>query len=140
MAARNGTYRFLEHTADALAECRAKSLPFLLEAATGALYAIALTARRDEQTQTRHLSVSGESREDVLIRWLQELIFLLDSERFVAVRCRFDQVTSSIVDAHVSGYCCRAEERQTEVKAATYHDMAITEEGGQWVARVVFDL
>ncbi|MCP4641694.1 MAG: archease [bacterium] len=139
-----GHYRFLEHTADALVECHGESFRDLLETSAQALYSIACETVEDRHTATHHVRVSGETYEEILIRWLQDLIFFLDTRCFIGVV--FDIPTLErgpdgfVVDAHVHGYSCEPDEREAEVKAATYHDMRVAKEEGGIVARIVFDL
>jgi len=133
-------FRFLEHTADALAECRAETFHGVLESAAQALYALALHEGRPEAGESRAIHVTGDAREDLLIRWLQELIFLLETEQFVATAFAFGPEEPRTVSAQVHGYLCAPEDRAEEVKSATYHKLEVTEVQGELVARVVFDL
>ena len=134
------SFRFLEHTADVRVECVGRTFAELLESATAGLYAITLTRRRDDASAKRLIGVAGANREETLIRWLQELIFLLDAEHFVATAFHFSKVSDKEAEAVASGYLCPAEERAEEVKAATYHLLAISETEEGLMARVTFDL
>lgn len=138
--AREFGYRFLEHTADAMVECRARDLPHLLELAAQSLYAIALTRVRTETGQSRHVSLEAAGRNELLIRWLQELLYLLETERFAGVRFNWETADAAQLDAHITGYICAPDERETEVKAATYHHLSVEEKEGVLVARFVLDL
>ena len=134
------TFRFLEHTADARVECQAPSFEALLESAAQALYAITLREPRAAIEEERVIDVSGGGREDILVRWLQELVFLLEVGRFVAVTFAFDAVEAGRVRARLRGYLCTPEERAEEVKSATYHELEVIETGEGWLARVILDL
>jgi SHS2 domain-containing protein len=139
-------YKFLEHTADVQAECEADTFPGLLEVAARALYSVALAKQRKTAGISHDLSVSGAGHEEVVVRWLQELVFLLETDGFVAVRFAWNdlqmEASEGVLTVHcrAEGYCCDPEERGEEVKAATYHGLNVekTEEG--FVARIVFDL
>ncbi len=133
-------FRFLEHTADARIECVGRDFADLLEVAAHALYAIALRDRREDARLVRAIRVEGENREETLIRWLQELIFLLETESFVAVRFEFEAVTGSGVSAAVNGYACPPDERAEEVKSATYQQLSVRDTPEGLVARITFDL
>jgi len=134
------SFEFIEHTADVRVRCRGASYAELLESAARALYAVTLTERRSKTDISRHVAVTGADREDLLIRWLQELIYLLEVERFVAFRFEFHTVKPTEIRVGLGGYACTAEERADEVKAATYHGMAISEDDGGLVADILFDL
>lgn len=135
-------FRFLEHTADALAECVAEDFGALLEAAAGALYALAL--RDTAQTgppETRCVSLSGETLEDVLVLWLQELIYLLETESFVALVFDIETAAEGLqASARLEGYRCEEKDRAREVKSATYHQIQVVQAAGGYSARVLFDL
>lgn len=133
-------FRFLEHTADARAECWATQFDELLVAAAQALYTLALQTARAETDVRREIALSAETREEMLVRWLQELIFLLDTEQFVAREYDFLAVGPDGVRARLAGYTCAIEERQAEVKAATYHGMVVRETAEGLKCEVVFDL
>jgi SHS2 domain-containing protein len=133
-------FRFIEHTADVCAECRAADFAGLLEVSAAALYEVALDRVRSDSDIEKEVRAEGGTREETLIRWLQELLFLLDVERFAATVFRFDEAAPSQVRATLRGYTCKPEERATEVKAATYHDMQIENRDGELAAAIVFDL
>ena len=147
-------YKFLEHTADVQAECKAETFTGLLEAAARALYSVALNKQRKSVKASHQLFVSGASHEEVVVRWLQELVFLLETDGFVAVRFTWDGshmdapegvLTAgphAVLTVHCTaeGYFCDPEDRGEDVKGATYHGLYVvkTEEG--YTARFIFDL
>ena len=133
-------FRFLEHTADVQAECSAATFKGLLETAAQAFYAITLREQRGHCDLHRSVSVEGAGREEVLIRWLQELIFLLDTQHFVATEFAFTDADAVRVVAELAGYVCSPEDRAEEVKSATYHDLEVIETSDGLIARVIFDL
>lgn len=147
-------YKFLEHTADVQAECQAETFTGLLEAAARALYSVALNKQHKFVRKSHELFVSGASHEEVVIRWLQELVFLLETDGFVAVRFTWNgshmeapegaltAVPHAVLTVHcrAEGYFCDPDDRGEEVKGATYHGLNVekTEEG--FKARIIFDL
>jgi SHS2 domain-containing protein len=134
-------FRFLEHTADVQVECFAETFHGLLEASARALYALALRhVRSDNNEEARSVQVTGVSYEDTLVRWLQELIYLLDVEGFVATTFTFAQDEEGTVSARLGGYRCKTEDRAEEVKSATYHEIQVRETAEGFMARVIFDL
>ena len=54
-----------------------------------------------------------------MVRWLQELIFLMDTRSFVASGFEVRQADAGRVEATLRGYRYKPEERAAEVKAAT---------------------
>ena len=133
-------FRLLEHTADVQAECTGATFEELLESAAQALYAVALTETRDARDVECHVAVMGNTHEELLVRWLQELIFLLDTNAYVAAHYVFEGLRNNTLKATVHGYACRPDERAQEVKSATYHELKVTETAEGYLARVIFDL
>lgn len=147
-------YKFLEHTADVQAECRADTFVGLLESAARALYSVALKKQRKLARKKHELFVSGANREEVVVRWLQELVFLLETDGFVAVKYHWDgahtdeqqepppALHDNVITVHCTaeGYFCRPEDRGEEVKGATYHGLTVEKNQQGFLARVIFDL
>ncbi len=140
------SFEFLEHTADVRAECRGATFAELLEAAANALYALALEKRSAQSQEAKRptinksIEIVADNREELLVGWLQELIFLLDVERFVAVDYSFSESCVPHLRAELRGYRCNTDELGEEVKGATYHGLEVRESPRGFVARVVFDL
>ena len=133
-------YRFLEHTADARVECTGATFAELLEAAARALCAVAFQRQEDRRETRRLVSIEADGAEDAVVRWLQELIYLVEAERFAPVRFDFRQAGARRVEAVVEGYAYGPDARQDEVKAATYHGMDVRQSGTGWRAEIIFDL
>ena len=134
------SFSFLEHTADVQVECRADSLAGLLESAARALYAVTLREVQSVSDHERVVEVRAANREEMLIRWLQELNYLLDIEHFVGTQFVFESIKDGGACVRLRGYRCSAAERAEEVKSATYHELAIQQNDGGFMARVIFDL
>jgi SHS2 domain-containing protein len=134
------SYHFLEHTADVLVECRAPDFAGLLTTAAEALYETALRIVLPKSDTRRVISVTADTHEEALVRWLQELIFLLDVDRFVATHVEFDWESELSFGATLSGYVCEPEERADEVKGATYHGMTVEQTTEGLRTRIMFDL
>ena len=69
-------FRFLEHPADIRFECFGKNPQELFESAAQALYAVALRSHRDSVEDSRDISLHADGWEELLVRWLQELLYL----------------------------------------------------------------
>jgi SHS2 domain-containing protein len=133
-------FRFLDHTADVQVECRAATFTALLETSADSLYAVTLRERHDRSDRERTIAVAGANREEILIRWLQELIFLLDIDHFVATQFEFEKADDQHVAVHAHGYACSREERAEEVKSATYHELVVQQNDDGFLARFILDL
>jgi len=139
-------YEFMEHTADVRVACTAADLTGLLNEAAAAFYAVALHARETRSEQARALSFEVYTLEELVVRWLSELLFLLDTEGFVAVEAEW-RLPASIpadapfqVTAACTGYIAGQDARAEEIKAVTYHGLSVERGPAGYEARIVFDL
>lgn len=103
-----------------------------------------------QATERREVVLSSERNEDLLVKWLNELIFLFDTYGFIGKR--FDVSLSPLLakgvqeggtlKAIVTGgiYIPEINESRLLVKAATYHGLSLKKNNSQWEAVVVFDI
>ncbi len=135
-------FEILEHTADTGFLARGATLEELFEHAALALIQTALDPARAAAYAPRQLTASGETREDLLVNWLNEVLYLLDAGRFVPARFENLWFDGDSVFAQVLG------ERRDDashpprivVKAVTYHQLRVREHNGQWEAEVYLDI
>lgn len=133
-------YRFLEHTADVRAECKGATFAELLEAAARVVYAVAFQRMEDRDDRRRLICVEANGMEDIVVRWLQELIYLMEVERFAATTFTFHRADAHRVQAEAGGYEYAAGDREDEVKAATYHGMSVQQDEQGYRAEIILDL
>jgi SHS2 domain-containing protein len=136
-------YRLLDHTADIAFEVEAATWPELLVAATRALGDVILRDDGRPATEERPVAVEGADREDVVVAWLGEALYLYERDGFLARDARVEADATS-ARGRLLGRVARpdAEPPDRVVKAVTYHDLRI-EEGGDgrpWRTTVVLDL
>ena len=93
----------------------------------------------------REVSVEAETLEMLLFQFLQEFIFYKDAEQLLlrAARMRFkEQKGMWMVTARAYGETLDPKKHplNVDVKAVTMHQFAVSENQGQWKARVVLDI
>lgn len=141
-----GTYRFIEDgaQADVAFTAEADTLHELLETCGEATFAVMTDPKKIRPVDRHSVTVQADALEDLLFDWLSELIFLKDTEEFVAgrFRVRCPQTPPFHMQALVEGEPIdrRRHDLRVDVKAATYHEMDIHQENGRWYARVVLDV
>ena len=129
--------RLLAHTADLSAEIAAPELAGLYGEAASLLREILVGTSPVSERESRRIELAGDNERERLFRFLRELVYLADSERFlpaaVALGDGFAAVTGERFDPsrHVV-------ERQ--VKALTRHQFALERENDGYRCRMVFDL
>jgi len=136
-------FEFLEHTADKGARAYGATLEELF--ANGALSMVSLMCRPDAVavTEERRIELSAPDLETLFVRWLSELVYLLDTEGLLAARFRVESVRDNSVSAVVGFARVDRESFAQEgalVKAITYHDLELTKESGVWSVTYYVDV
>jgi len=137
-------YEFFEHTADVGAVVRGATLPRLFENAARALFDLLCDRRTVRPRRTVRIVVQGSSLEDLLVRWLSELLYRLETEDLVfssfAVE-RVDRLRFRARGRARGETIDRARHRlRREIKAVTYHQIRLVRGRSAWRVRLVFDV
>jgi SHS2 domain-containing protein len=141
-----GEFRFLDGIApaDAAFEATGSDLAEVLTAAARALFSIIVDIESVAPTATREITVWADSEEELLYDWLSELVFFKDVQR--ELYCNFEvSVTSGEMlrlQATIKGDSVDnlTGRMLTDVKAITYHKLAIEKTETGLKATVVVDL
>jgi SHS2 domain-containing protein len=135
-------YETFDHTADIGLHVRAATLPDLFaEAGRGLLALLVDDPSTVRPESTFQLRVPGDQPDLLLFDWLSELLYRFETDGFLA--CEFDVTTDADgLTATVRGEAGDAERHALahEVKAVTYHQLAVTETDTVWDARVILDI
>ncbi len=138
--------RMMDHTADVGFELEAPSLEALFEEARRALLMVVLESPPERGEGERGVRLSAPDLETLLVRWLNELVYLIQDLRFVPVRSRIGiQKTRGAgfaLEADLAGDPLEPEEQgyAGEIKSATFHGLEVRKENGGWHARVILDV
>jgi SHS2 domain-containing protein len=131
-------YEQLEHTADLQLKIYG---PTLRQLFTNAAYAMFSQMRNLEEivpAVQREVRVEGIDYESLLVNWLNELLYLLDTRGEVYVACDIHRLSRRRLQATVHG--AQTDRIRTIIKAATYHDLSIIKTHGWYMSTVVFDV
>jgi SHS2 domain-containing protein len=91
----------------------------------------------DREDQRREVCAQAPDRPALLAAWLEELLFLAETEGFVATRIVDLALTADRVDATVAGFIGNP---PPLVKAVTYHRLRFDRHGSGYSAGVVLDV
>ena len=135
-------YHQLDHTADVAFEVRGKTLKNLFENAAYALYEFMFSKEEVFPEITVDVEITGIDTEDLLIRWLNELIFISEMDELVFSEFRIVQLRNNHVAAEASGERYKPDKHGScnQVKAATYHNIAIQKDDDGFRSTIVFDV
>jgi SHS2 domain-containing protein len=113
----------------------------LLRIGTVAVGEVVLAPRGDERLSPRPLEVVGSDREDVLVAWLNEGVYLIDEQMWLVRDARELEAGETFARGVLLGRPLD-EEPDRVIKAVTYHDLSVVPgaRGTPWRATVVLDL
>jgi SHS2 domain-containing protein len=126
-----------EHTADWELEIWAPDFFGLLEQAARGMYCLAGMCLAKEPRQTLYLDLSAFDREGLLVKFLTELLVLSEQEQLAFNRFLFSQKGTSLC-VTLEGAPILSLDK--EIKAVTYHNLAIRETEAGLRVNLVLDV
>lgn len=136
-------YELIEHTADIGVRVRAADLKTVFEAAAAAMFdVIAENLNVTGRTKRLNISVSVDASgpEELLVRWLNELLSLADCKDVFFTDFKITDFSPTMIKADISGLSRKYFKGKREVKAVTYHETLIQKKGNEYQAEVIFDV
>ncbi len=133
------TKRFeeLPHTADKAIKVYGSTLEDIFVNAAYGMFSLMIEPQEIKIEVTRELEVSAFDLESLLVKWLNELLYLHETEGELYRDFEIIYLDEKSLKARVWGG--KAYPTKAKVKAATYHDLEIKDVGKGYEARVVFD-
>jgi len=129
----------IEHTADRALRIYGSNLKELLLNAAAGMYSLLDTEfAAADRFETKSVALEAIDAESLLVEWLSELAFWLETESLVFRK--FDLHGLSPTHLAATIYGSRAAGLQKHIKAVTYHNLAITRTEKGLTATVVFDV
>jgi SHS2 domain-containing protein len=133
------SHEVADHASEIQLQLRAGSLAELLAEAGRALAAIQLGGTAEPATGPwRRIEVSSPDRASLLADWLNELVFLAETERWVATDFGIELADDRSVRARVRGI--EVERVSGLVKAATLHGLRLEDVPGGMEGEVILDV
>jgi protein archease len=135
-------YTLLDHTADLGIRTWGADLKKLFENAGMALMDLLISGESPKRTLPRKISLTGDDLADLMVRWLGEILYLLEGETLVVTSIRIVDVRPARLDAALKTvpYDPEFHEILNEIKAVTYHQIEVAEKANRWEARIILDL
>jgi SHS2 domain-containing protein len=131
-----------EHAADIGLAARGATLEELFTNAAMGLVDLMVEPAGLQDAIRLEVNVRATDRDALLVAWLNELLYLLDSQRFLPRRCLITRMTGTELDAELWGDHVDPGRHSLRrlVKAATYHGLQISRHDHGWESRVILDL
>ena len=135
-------YECIDHTADLAIVVHAASLKQLFEEAGRALFDLLIRTRGVRASHSIICTVEGADKEDLMVNWLRELLYLFNGEEKAVSSIEILDLTPSRVEARLDWIPVdfTQDEVMTEIKAVTYHQIRVEKTDRDYEAQVVFDV
>ncbi len=119
----------------------ADSLEKLYSNSAWALFDILVGISDIKESIEKEISVEGVDRDDLLIRFLNELIYVFSVEKVAFSSFRITKLNDRELDCIAKGEKLSSlRDIKNEIKAATYCDFKIEEDKGNYKARIILDV
>jgi len=135
-------YEVFEHTADIGLNVYGSTLPELFIHAAQGMGSLMVAPEQVQVRVSREIVVEGHDTISLLIAWLNELIFLFDTEYLLLHQFQIDVLTETQLKARASGepYDAQRHDLSSAIKAVTWHEAVVEQTDGGYKARIIFDI
>jgi SHS2 domain-containing protein len=132
-----GGFQERPHTADWALDVWAPDLIGLLQQAARGMYALMHARRQAEQRESYRFEIAAPDRETLLVTFLAELLYFTQRDDVAFDRFALTYDGERLI-AEVEG--APIESVAKEIKAVTYHNLAVRETARGLEATIVFDV
>jgi SHS2 domain-containing protein len=131
-------FREIDHTADWALEVWAPTLAELFVEAARGMQALAGAVPGEAARTRRAIHLAAGDAESLLVAWLQELLYLTESEGVAFDEFAIHSLSAERLEAEVAG--ALAQRMDKVIKAVTYHNLAIRADEAGFRVTIVFDV
>jgi SHS2 domain-containing protein len=135
-------YELLDHTADIGIIAFGRDLSESFANAAYAMFDMITDIDKINGMDKFDLQVSASSVEELLVTWLDELLYRYETERFVCSRFIINRMDDRRLCASIFGENVDPvrHEIKAEIKSVTYHQLKIEKLDDGWRVQVIFDV
>jgi|TARA_Y100000385_G_scaffold210998_1_gene218935 SHS2 domain-containing protein len=137
------SYKFLDHSTDAIIEIHAKNLKEAFSVAADAVINLTLDQNKVQEKSSKEFTSQGKDLHYLLFSWLEEIPFILITEGFAIKRIEFNIIKddSYKISAKAFGETLDLKKHnfKVEIKAPTFYEMVI-EDKEQVYMKFLLDL
>jgi len=135
-------YILIDHTADLGAFFNGADAQEVFVNAGLALFDLMVEHPPGQGRKTISVALDGADQEDLLVRWLNELLYLFQVRGLVLIGVKMEDFSETRLAAELTmtPFDLEAHGLKNEIKAATYHQLELRPTPKGWRAQVIFDL
>ena len=135
-------FELIEHPADVGIRVYGRDLATLFaHAALGLCSLITATATVLER-ETQSIEVAAPDRESLLVAWLSEVLWLIETEDLLFARFTIESLSDTTLAAVAHGEPADPQRHPYRgvIKAVTYHQLDLRQRAGIWSTNIIFDV
>lgn len=144
MSVTDKTFNYIEHTADTGIVSYGMTLNEVFIHAAEGMFNLITDPDGISPAASIEVEVKADDKsyETLLVEWLNELLYRFDTDHMLFSHFNISSLSPDKLRAHCSGERIDLSRHsiKTEIKAATYHMLAIKKTNGGYQAKVIFDL
>ena len=135
-------YELIDHTADVGIRAFGKNLEELFRNTAVGMFEMMTDLEKVAHKVRQEIRLEEKNVEDLLIRWLQELLYRFSVDRAFYGDFQFTALTEQKLSAVIRGEKINDQKHtlKKEVKAVTYHGLKVEKTKEGWVGEVIFDI
>ena len=135
-------YRITKHQTELAVRITGSSQADLFANSALALFDVMTDPTAIEIKERIPLEVEGSDRDDLMVNWMRELLYLYQGSGYLLKEFKISQVKDTIVKAEVCGEKIDPDrhEIKQEIAAVAFHKSRMGKTGNQWIAQVIFEL
>ena len=137
-------YQIIDHTADIGIKVEGSSLEELFVCAAEATFDLLVESRRQFIPAIEvSVEVEAPAIDQLLVRWLQELLFVFEKRRLVLTKFWIDRISETKLSGAAKGlpFDSTRHRQKLDIKAVTYHRLKVEQvPGNRWKAEILFDI
>jgi SHS2 domain-containing protein len=135
-------YRITARQAELAVRIVGNSQANLFVNAAAALFDVLVESDKIVAKERMQLEVEGSDRDDLLVNWLRELLYLYQGSAYLLSEFNIHEVKDTVMKAEVGGEKLDPDrhELKQEITAVAYHKSHMQKTGEQWIAHVIFEV
>jgi SHS2 domain-containing protein len=132
----------VEHTADSGIIAYGGDMREAFANTAYGMFSLMADLEQVREETSRYIEAEAGDVESLVVAWLNELLFMFDTERIIFRRFDILGLTDTRLKADAYGETADASRHELKggIKAATYHMLKVSEDRGRWHIRVIFDV
>jgi SHS2 domain-containing protein len=135
-------YRIIPRQSELAVRVVGTSQAQLFVNAASALFDVITDCEKIDVKEQMQLEVEGTDRDDLLVNWLRELLYLYQGSAYLLKEFTIREMRDTVMKAEVSGEKLDPDrhEIKQEIAAVAYHQSHMQKTGDQWIAQVIFEV